>query len=65
MRPTPASRARTSSASDLLLPCSTRRAAGTPAAMATCSSPPVETSSHMPSSWARRAIAEHRKALVA
>ena len=36
-----------------------------PAANATCSSPPVATSSSSPSSYARRAIARHRKALVA
>ena len=42
-----------------------RRSAGTPAASATCSSPPLATSSSMPSSWARRAIARHRNALVA
>ena len=37
---------------------------GTPAASATCSSPPVATSRCMPSSWASRAIARHRNALV-
>ena len=36
--------------------------AGTPAARATCSSPPVATSTCMPSSWARRAMARHRNA---
>ena len=36
--------------SDLLLPCSTSRSAGTPAARATCSSPPVATSRCRPSS---------------
>ena len=65
MRPTPTSSARASSASDLLLPWSTRRSAGTPAARATCSSPPVDTSRHMPSSWASAAMAWQRKALVA
>ena len=44
MRPTPAARAARSSSSDLLLPCSTSRSAGTPAASATWSSPPVATS---------------------
>ena len=39
--------------------------AGTPAASATCSSPPLATSRSMPSSWARRAIARHRNAFVA
>ena len=65
IRPTPASTARASSDSDLLLPCSTRRAGGTPADRATCSSPPVETSSHIPSSWASLAMAWHKNALVA
>ena len=65
IRPTPAASARASSASDLLLPCSTSRSAGTPAASATCSSPPVDTSRYMPSWWASAAIAVHRKALVA
>ena len=41
------------------------RAAGTPAARATWSSPPVDTSMHIPSSWASAAIALHRKALDA
>ncbi len=50
MRPTPASSAEASSMSDLLFPCSTSRDAGTPADRATCSSPPVDTSRHMPSS---------------
>ena len=40
MRPTPAARAAASSSVDLLLPCSTRRSAGTPADRATWSSPP-------------------------
>ena len=65
MRPTPTSRACASSASLLLLPCSTRRSAGTPAASATCISPPVATSRCIPSSWTRRAIARHRNALLA
>jgi hypothetical protein len=39
-----------------------RRHAG---ASATWSSPPVATSSSIPSSWARRAIARHRNAFVA
>ena len=43
----------------------TARSAGTPAARATGSSPPVATSRCMPSSWARRAMAVHRNALVA
>ena len=50
---------------DLLLPWSTSRSAGTPAASATCISPPVATSSNMPSSCTRRAMARQRKALVA
>ena len=48
--PTPVSTARASSASDLLLPCMTIRAGGTPARRATYSSPPVETSRHIPAS---------------
>ncbi len=65
MRPTPTARAAASSSSDLLLPWSTSRSAGTPAVRATWSSPPVDTSRHMPSSWASRAMDTHRKALVA
>ena len=63
MRPTPASRARASSASDLLLPCRTRRSGGTPAARATCSSPPVATSRCRPSSWASWAIGRAEEGL--
>ena len=59
------SRAVASSSSDLLLPWRTRRSGGTPADRATCISPPVETSSRSPSSWANRAMARHRNALVA
>ncbi len=65
IRPTPTNIARRSSSSLLLLPWSTTRFAGMPAARAMCISPPVATSSHIPSSWAMRAIAVQRKALVA
>ena len=65
MRPTPTDSAAASSSVDLLLPCRTSRSAGTPAVRATWSSPPVETSRHIPSSWASRAMATHRNALVA
>ena len=63
--PTPAPNAASSSASDLLLPCRTSRSAGTPAASATASSPPVDTSMQQPSSWARAAMALQRKAFDA
>src|SRR5581483_3328901 len=63
--PTPAETAALSSASDLLLPWSTRRSAGTPALRATWSSPPVDTSRHRPSSWASAAMARQRNAFVA
>ena len=65
MRPTPSSSAARSSASDLLLPWNTTRAAGNPARTATWSSPPVATSRWRPSSATRRAIAMHRNALPA
>ena len=64
-RPMPSDRARRSSSVLLLLPCSTRRSAGTPAARATWYSPPVDTSRLQPSSAASRAMAVQRKALVA
>ena len=50
MRPTPTSRARSSSASDLLLPWKISRAGSTPATRAVCSSPPDATSTSRPSS---------------
>ena len=50
---------------DLLLPCKTIRSGGTPADRATWSSPPEATSRCMPSSWASRATARQRNALVA
>ena len=50
IRPTPTARAAASSSVDLLFPWSTIRSAGTPAVRATCNSPPVETSRHIPSS---------------
>ena len=62
---TPAVTAWRSSSSDLLFPCTVHTDAGTPAESTACSSPPVATSSRRPSSWARRAIAPHRNALVA
>jgi hypothetical protein len=65
IRPTPADRAAASSPSDLLLPCRTSRSGGTPAASATWSSPPVDTSRYIPSSSASLAMARHKKALVA
>ena len=65
MRPMPSAMASRSSSSDLLLPCSTRRSAGTPAERATWYSPPVDTSRFIPSSTANRAIARQRNALVA
>ena len=62
---TPASIAALSSSMLLLLPCIVHDDAGTPALRATCSSPPLATSSSSPSSTARRAIARHRNAFVA
>ena len=62
---TPASIAMRSSATLLLLPCRTSDDAGTPACRATNNSPPLATSSSIPSSWASRAIAAQRNALVA
>ncbi len=50
IRPTPASSAAASSASDLLLPCRSIRSPGKPARTATASSPPVHTSRPSPSS---------------
>ena len=63
--PTPASTARVSSAVDLLLPCIPIRAVGKPAASATASSPPVQTSRPRPSSAIQRASVVHRNALPA
>jgi hypothetical protein len=54
-----------SSAVDLLLPCATMRSGGTPALRATCSSPAVDTSTHIPSSCTSAAMALHRKAFDA
>ena len=64
-RPTPASRAAASSATDLLLPCSSIRSPGNPARTATASSPPVHTSRPSPSSSTQRATAVQRNALAA
>src|SRR5690606_37838480 len=65
IRPTPASRAAASSAVDLLLPWKPIRSGGNPAASATASSPPVQTSRFSPSSAMIRATARHRNALPA
>ncbi len=65
IRPTPASRAWTSSAMLLLLPCSPTVAGSTPARWATASSPPVQVSMPSPSSLTQRATAVHRKDLPA
>ena len=64
--PTRASTPRVSSATDLLLPCMPMRLAGKPAASATASSPPVQTSRPRPSSAIQRADrgAEERLARV-
>jgi hypothetical protein len=65
IRPTPASTARVSSGTDLLLPCRPIRSAGIPAASATRSSPLVQTSRCRPSSARMRTTALHRKDLPA
>ena len=49
----------------LLLPWNVQQVGSDAAARATCSSPPLATSSDSPSSTARRAIAPHRNAFVA
>ena len=65
IRPTPASTARVSSATDLLLPWKPIRSGGIPADSAVASSPPVQTSRNMPSSAIIRTTARHRNALPA
>ncbi len=65
IRPTPASTAATSSAIDLLLPCSAIRSGGKPARSATASSPSLATSRLRPSSATQRATSVHRNALDA
>ena len=63
--PTPASTARSSSATVLLLPWKPRRAGSAPAASATASSPPVQTSTASPSSVTQRTTSVVSKALPA
>ena len=65
MRPTPSRTARSSSATDLLLPWNPTFSIGKPARSATASSPPVHTSRCRPSSWIQRATVVHRNALPA
>ena len=64
IRPTPASSAAASSATDLLLPCSAIRSAGNPARSATASSPPVQTSRPSPSSSTQRTTARAEERLA-
>ena len=64
-RPTPAASARSSSATDLLLPCTAIRSGGTPARSAAVSSPPVHTSRPRPSSVIQRSTASEQNALAA
>ena len=54
--PTPVSTARSSSATDLLLPWKPSLSASAPPASATSSSPPVQTSTFSPSSSTHRTI---------
>ncbi len=65
MCPTPASTARVSSASDLLLPCMVIISGRTPADSATSSSPPVHTSTPSPSSLTQRSTAREQNAFAA
>ena len=65
IRPTPASTARRSSATVLLLPWKPIRAGSKPARSATVSSPPEQTSRLSPSSATQRATVVHRNALPA
>ena len=65
IRPTPCSSANAISSSDLLLPCSPRRAAGIPPASAMRISPMVVTSRLSPSSAAQRATRRVSRALPA
>lgn len=65
IRPTPASSARDSSETDLLLPWKPIRSGGIPADNAVASSPPVQTSRCRPSSAIIRTTARHRNALPA
>jgi hypothetical protein len=65
IRPTPASTARVSSDTDLLLPWKPIRSGGMPADSATASSPPEHTSRCSPSSAMTRTTARHRNALPA
>ncbi len=65
IRLTPCCSAALISAALLLLPCMPIRSPGTPARMATASSPPEQTSRCSPSSWTHRATSVQRKALPA
>ena len=62
--PTPASTARSISATDLLLPWKPMRAGSTPAASATASSPPLHTSTARPASVTQRTIALREERLA-
>jgi hypothetical protein len=63
--PTPAVTARSISPTDLLLPWNPRRRGSAPAARATASSPPVQTSIESPASLIQRTTAPERNALPA
>ena len=65
MRPTPASRARASSATVLLLPCMVMISPGRPADSAVSSSPSVQTSTPSPSWAAQRSTSRQQNALAA